>query len=542
MWEQAKIVDRFVGLEIGGLQAPLPEPSGQPAGILNSLAELNRVLAGTDGFGNVVRRALEILGGQYGVARAAVWLCPEDGTDELQVTASFGLPGGKRKLLQGFQYPAGQAVIRQVVETGCDFMAPVAGRQKEGTCSALDHADAQRSGETLFFLCLPILLQPNKPIGVFSLETACPRDQNQESLLNLFRVVASMLAQAFTVNQLIEAATQRLLDENANLRAELSERYDFSRLIGDSGAMRQVYEQIAQVACTSATVLVSGETGTGKELVAHALHINSPRAAKPFIKVNCAALPESLIETELFGHERGAFTGAITNKPGRFELAEGGTLFLDEIGELSANVQIKLLRVLQEREFERVGGTETLRVDVRVIAATHRELEKEVAAGRFRADLYYRLNVFTITMPALRERREDIPLLAEYFLKKYVREHGKDVGRLSSPALERLRAYGWPGNVRELENALERAVVVADGPLIHHYHLPPALQTIEPDNSRAGGSLFESVEAYERELICDALRTTRGNRNRAAKLLKVSERVLSYKVRKYALDCDAFRS
>jgi Nif-specific regulatory protein len=227
-----------------------------------------------------------------------------------------------------------------------------------------------------------------------------------------------------------------MLDENAGLRAELSQRYDFSQLLGDSGPMRQVYEQIAQVACTGATVLINGETGTGKELVAHALHVNSPRAEKPFIKVSCAALPESLIETELFGHERGAFTDAATEKPGRFKLAEGGTLFLDEIGELSLSAQVKLLRVLQEREFERVGGTETRKADVRLIAATNRDLEQEVNAARFRADLYYRLNMFTITTPPLRRRREDIVLLAGHILKKHARDHGSLPCQLTPSALE----------------------------------------------------------------------------------------------------------
>jgi Nif-specific regulatory protein len=331
-----------------------------------------------------------------------------------------------------------------------------------------------------------------------------------------------------------------MLDENANLRAELSQRYDFSQLLGDSSPMRQVYEQIAQVACTSATVLINGETGTGKELVARALHINSPRAEKPFIKVNCAALPESLIETEMFGHERGAFTDAVASKPGRFEMAEGGTLFLDEIGELSLNAQVKLLRVLQEREFERVGGVETLKADVRVIAATNRDLEKEIAAGRFRADLYYRLNMFTITTPPLRHRREDIALLADSFLKKQAWDRRRPPCRLSESALELLMAHDWPGNVRELENALERAVVVAGGALILPHHLPPDIQTIELKESREL-SLLESVEAYERELICEALRSTRGNRNQASKRLLISERLLSYKIKKHAIDCNEFR-
>jgi len=333
-----------------------------------------------------------------------------------------------------------------------------------------------------------------------------------------------------------------MVEENVGLREELSERYDFSRIIGNSGPMRQVYEQIAQVACTNATVLVSGESGTGKELVAHALHINSPRSGRPFVKVNCGALAESLIESELFGHERGAFTGAVSQKRGRFELADGGTLLLDEIGELSSLVQAKLLRVVQTGEFERVGGTETIKVDARLVGATNRELEREVAAGRFRADLFYRLNLFPISLPPLRERREDIGPLAEHCLAKFARAHGKQVRRFSPRALELLEHYDWPGNVRELENTIERAVVVADGQTIQPDHLPPAVQAARLPDRVADGGLFESVEAYEKGLICDALRNTRGNRNQAAKLLKVSERVLSYKVKKHAIDCDAFRS
>ncbi|MGH9840948.1 MAG: sigma-54-dependent Fis family transcriptional regulator [Blastocatellia bacterium] len=506
------------------MNVPSPDLSIQPAGILNSLTTLSRALAGTDGFGNVARRGLEILERHYGVARAAVLLCEEESREKFRAAASIGLSSRKRKLLQGLRYKAGQETMLQAAVTGRDFIAPAAGAE-----------------EPLYFLCLPLHDQQGETIGVLSLEAVCPPEQKPQSLLELFRVVASMLAQAFTVNQLVEATTRQMLDENANLRAELSERYDFSRILGNSSAMRQIYEQIAQVACTGATVLITGESGTGKELVAHALHVNSPRANRPFIKVNCAALPESLIETELFGHERGAFTDAIAAKPGRFEIAEGGTLFLDEIGELSINAQIKLLRVLQEREFERVGGTITLKADVRVIAATNRNLDEEMAAGRFRADLFYRLNMFTITTPPLRERREDVALLADSMLKKHARENRRPVCRLTSPALKLLEAYGWPGNVRELENALERAVVVAGDSLIHPHHLPPAVQTIEP---AANGdlNLFESVEAYERELIREALRNTRGNRNQASKRLRISERVLSYKVKKYAIDCDEFRA
>ncbi|HMV50597.1 MAG TPA: sigma-54 dependent transcriptional regulator, partial [Blastocatellia bacterium] len=283
------------------------------------------------------------------------------------------------------------------------------------------------------------------------------------------------------------------------------------------------------------------ESGTGKELVAHAIHYNSPRAAKPFVKVNCAALPESLIEAELFGHEKGAFTGAIARKRGRFELAEGGTLFLDEIGDLSPAMQVKLLRVLQEREFERVGGTETIKVNVRLIAATNVELEQAVQDGRFRSDLYYRLNVFSIYMPPLRERKTDILLLADHFLEKYSRQSGKSIKRISTPAIDMLMSYHWPGNVRELENVIERATLVCDGNVIHGFHMPPTLQTAEGSGTVTKVSLDQAVGTFEKELILDALKTVRGNRARAARMLDTTERILGYKVKKYDIDCDRFK-
>ncbi|MDQ3010259.1 MAG: sigma-54 dependent transcriptional regulator [Acidobacteriota bacterium] len=350
-----------------------------------------------------------------------------------------------------------------------------------------------------------------------------------------------------SVPGLIVAPSQAesFVDDNVNLRAELSVRYDFSRLVGNSNAMRAVYEQIAQVASSNTTVLVTGESGTGKELVAHALHINSARSDGAFVKVNCAALPEDLIESELFGHERGAFTDAHQQRLGRFELASGGTLFLDEIGELSQSAQAKLLRVLQTREFERVGGTETLSTDARLIAATNCDLEKEIEAGRFRADLYYRLNIFPIPMPPLRERKEDIPLMVDHFLARLNEERGGKIRRLSPIAFDSMLDYDWPGNVRELQNAIERAFVMAESGVVHHYHLPqPVPQAMLPsaENSQAEGfDLFEAVDAYEKDLICHALRATRGKRNQAAKLLRVSERALAYKVRKHGIDHLEFR-
>jgi Nif-specific regulatory protein len=326
-------------------------------------------------------------------------------------------------------------------------------------------------------------------------------------------------------------------------RAALPTRHpDFSRLVGESRAMRHVLAQVAQAAPATATVLIQGESGTGKEVIAQALHLNSPQACGPLVKVNCGALPEALVEAELFGHERGAFTGAVERKPGRFELADGGSLLLDEVGELSLFAQAKLLRVLQEREFERVGGAETIKVNVRVIAATNVDLAQAVQSGRFREDLFYRLNVFTISVPALRERREDICPLAERFLDRHASAHGKRVTHFSPSARELLVSYDWPGNVRELANAVERAVVVCDGPVIHHYHLPPALQALLPTTQVADAGLFAAVEAYEREMICAALRAVRGSRSAAARMLKVSTRVLSYKIGKHKIVCDDFRA
>jgi Nif-specific regulatory protein len=344
------------------------------------------------------------------------------------------------------------------------------------------------------------------------------------------------------VQRLIQADRQRLVDENTHLKQELKERYDFSNLVGTSGPMRQVYEQISQVARTSTTVLLRGESGTGKELIAHAVHYNSSRAKKPFIKVSCAALPDTLIESELFGYEKGAFTGAQTAKKGRFELAEGGTLFLDEIGELNLSTQVKLLRVLQEREFERLGSTETTRANIRLVAATNKDLEKAITAGEFREDLFYRLNVFAIFVPPLRERRPDILLLADHFVEKFAREHGKKVKRISTPAIDMLASYHWPGNVRELANAIERATVVCDGQVLHAHHLPPTLQTAEASGTGQTASLSDALEAFEKDALQDALKSARGNRAKAARLLSTTERIFNYRVRKYGIDWRRFKN
>jgi Nif-specific regulatory protein len=391
----------------------------------------------------------------------------------------------------------------------------------------------------LSYLCVPIVVD-RRPVGALGVDLAYRKDREYDADLACLRVAAAMIAQTIKADHLVDEERRRLIDENSHLLEELRERYDFSGLIGTTGVMRSVYEQIAQVAHTTTTVLIRGESGTGKELIAHSIHYNSQRDQKPFIKVSCAALPETLIESELFGYEKGAFTGASARKKGRFELAEGGTLFLDEIGDINPATQVKLLRVLQEREFERLGGTETIRVNVRVVAATNKDLERAISEGTFREDLYYRLNVFAISVPPLRERKADLLLLADHFLQKFSKLHRKGIRRISTTAIDMFTSYHWPGNVRELENVIERAVLVCDGGVIHGHHLPPTLQTAQASGTMPAQSLADAVEAFERDLLVDSLKTTHGNRAKAARLLGTTPRILNYKVRKYQINYRTF--
>jgi len=328
---------------------------------------------------------------------------------------------------------------------------------------------------------------------------------------------------------------RRLVREAAGLRERVRERYKLEGMVGDAPELQAVYDVVKQAAPTKATVLVLGESGTGKELIAQALHELSQRKDKPFVKVACAALSESLLESELFGHERGSFTGALGRKEGRFELADGGTLFLDEIGEISPSVQVKLLRALQTREFERVGGTETVKVDVRVVAATNRDLAAAVKAGKFREDLYYRLNVVAVTLPPLRRRRGDIPALAAHFIDKYGLAYGKKITGLTPGMLTALLGHDWPGNVRELENAIERAVVLCKGTELTSDDLPATLRGPRAEQ-RDGGGLIPgaSMAEIEREAILRTLELQGGSTSRAAELLGISVRKIQYRLKEYA--------
>jgi Nif-specific regulatory protein len=499
---------------------------------LSLLYEITATLTTPAPLPRSLQQVLQILAHRQGLSRGTITILNPE-TAELQIEVAHGLTAEARR--RG-RYKLGEGITGRVVETGEPAVVPRV--SQEPLFLNRTRSRGTREKAELSFLCVPIKIN-HQTIGALSVDRL-HRDLDLDRDLRLLTIIASIIAQAVNNLLLIDREKERLRDENLKLKGELQERYQVDNIIGTSGRMRQVFEMIGRVAKSNATILIRGESGTGKELVASAIHYNSLRADKPFIKVNLAALPETLVESELFGHERGAFTGALQRKQGRFEMAQGGTIFLDEIGDLSPNVQLKLLRVIQEREFMRLGGNTTLKADVRLITATHRDLEQAVSKGVFREDLYYRLNVFPIYLPPLRERRADIPLLAEHFLAKSAAEHQKQVKRFSAPALDLLMQYPWPGNVRELENIMERAVLVCDEDTILSVHLPSSLQRQEPGTTNRG--LTSQVEQLERELITEALRQTRGNQSLSAQLLDTSLRILGYKIKQYGLEPKKFRA
>lgn len=452
-------------------------------------------------------------------------------TGDILIEAAHGLsPQQTRRA----RYKLGEGVTGQVILTG----EPAIIARKSESPILLDKTKRGKAADTSF-VCVPIKIG-QEVVGALSVDTPHKPKEDLSEDARLLSIVCSLIAQAVKLRRAAQEEREKLEEENARLKHALRERFRPTNIIGTSHEMQAVYDKIAQVSKSNATVLILGETGTGKELVAQAIHYNSDRSDKPFVKAHCAALPEGVIESELFGHVRGAFTGAVADRKGRFELANGGTLFLDEIGDISPAIQIKLLRVLQEREFERIGDTRTIKVNVRLVAATHRNLQEMVAQGKFREDLYYRLNVFPIYVPPLRKRRSDIVLLADFFLQRYAKEQQKPVRRLSSAVIDMLMSYHWPGNVRELENCIERAVLVAEGDVIHPYHLPPTLQTAEVGGAFYSGSLSERVAAFERDLIVDALKSSRGNVAAAARTLQSTQRILGYKIRQYQIEAKKY--
>lgn len=497
---------------------------------LATLVEVGRALSNALDLQGALVDSLQILEAHPSLLAAALVLTGNSAS--FSVTAAGIGPGMEESENQLIM--ASRELVGRVISSGRPITVP------RVTLEPMFRRRSRKAESESSFLAVPVLGR-GQVAGCLLVELRFMEERRFDRALRFLEVVAASVGQAVKVASLVESEREGLMEENLHLREELKERYDFSNIIGNSRPMREVYERITQVARANTTVLIRGESGTGKELIAHAIHYNSLRSANPFVGVSCAALPETLVESELFGYEKGAFTGAQQRKKGRFELAEKGTLFLDEIGELQPALQVKLLRVLQERTFERVGGVETVRSDVRLIAATNKPLEEAILDGSFREDLYYRLNVFTVFVPPLRERKSDILLLADHFLEKYSSLHGKAIKRISTPAIDMLASYHWPGNVRELENAMERAVLVCDGHVIHGHHLPPTLQTAEASGTVMSVDLNRAVEGFERGLIIDALKSSQGNRAQAARLLNTTERIIGYKVRKYGLDCASYR-
>ncbi len=451
--------------------------------------------------------------------------------NEIVIDASHGY--SDEEIGRG-RYRAGEGIIGSVIETGIPAVVPSVREEPR----FLNKTGARNREEGISFVCVPVKIN-GKAIGAISVDIAGDGESLEQAVQTL-TFISVMTAHAVHNRLELVKRERSLKEENSELKARLNLAKKESPIIGETPVMRDIHEKILMVAETDSTVLITGESGTGKELVADAIHRYSPRRERPHVKVNMAALPGTLIESELFGHEKGAFTGAMARKPGRFERAAGGTIFLDEIGDMGGGLQSHLLRVLQERSIERVGGTAPVPLDVRVIAATNRNLEEEMAAGRFREDLYYRLNVFPLHVPPLRERKADIMLLADHFLRKFSEKYGKGITRISSEVIDMVTIYHWPGNIRELENCVERGVIVCAENVLRSYHLPPSLRVSRPETSVGG--LQELTDVFQKEIITDQLKMTRGNITRAAENLGTTKRILSYRVKQLGIDFSRFNS
>ncbi len=502
---------------------------------LSLLHEISELLDRSFDLRDELGPILRAISKHTGMLRGTISLLNRE-LNEITICAAHGL---SPKQLQRGRYQLGEGVIGKVVQTGRSVIIPSI--SEEPVFLNRTHARKNIDRERISYICVPIKMD-SAVIGALSADRIFGENISLGEDLRLMAIIASMIARAVKLRQYQQEEYEKLLEENTRLQEALRKRFQPANIIGHSKAIQAVFDLIAKVAKSDTTVLIRGESGVGKELVAQSIHYNSERAAKPFIRVNCAALPENIIESELFGHEKGAFTGASSERKGRFELAHQGTLFLDEIGDLSPQVQIRLLRVLQEREFERVGGNETVKVNVRVIAATNRDLEALMKADKFRPDLYYRLNVFPIVVPPLRERRTDILELANFFVEKHSRENQKYVRRISTPAIDMLMSYHWPGNVRELENCIERACLLTNDDVVHGHHLPPTLQTSEASNTIIKGTLEDTLARVERELLIEALKDARGNKARAARQLGISERLMGLRVNKHGIDTVRYKT
>lgn len=495
---------------------------------LTAIYEISKILASSPDLNRNLRSALAILSNFFNVSRGIVAIKKDN---IVEIFSAYGLT--KDEIKKG-KYKLGEGVIGKVAKQGTPIVIP----DIKSEPIFLNRTGSRKKEETskVSFICVPIKIK-NEILGVLSVDKHFDRTAKFEEDIRLLKIIASLFAINIKLNSYFESEMMSLIQERELLRDQLKDKYKLENIIGQSERMQQIFETVHRIAKTQATVLLLGESGTGKELIAKSIHFLSDRSNKPFIKVNCAAIPEGLIESELFGHEKGAFTGANQLRRGKFELADKGTIFLDEIGELSLSLQAKLLRVLQEREFERVGSEKTIKVDVRVIAATNRNLEELVSKGEFREDLYFRLNVIPIYIPPLRERKEDILLLIEHFVEKFNKSYGKNI-KFSEKALSLLINYNWPGNVRELENTVERLILMANKDTIGVEELPANIKAPKPSTLRdlsnialQEGGLPALIEKIERENIKKALDITNGNRKKAAYLLGISERQINYKIK-----------
>ena len=469
----------------------------------------------------LLNKILDVLNRKMGMLRGTFTMLFGD---TLVIEASHGL--GEDEKSRG-RYHLGEGITGHVAQTGRAHIIPDISKDAR----FLNRTGTRKYDHQVAFLCVPIIHR-EQVIGTLSIDRQVVEGTELEQDIRLLEIIGNITADAVSVFRAEHEERESLLSENRKLREMISDNH--GELVGNCRTMRQIYDLIHQVAPSDATVLIRGSSGTGKELAARAILKYSRRHDRPFVALNCAALPESLVESELFGHEKGAFTGATVRRIGRAEAADGGTLFLDEIGDLTLQTQVKLLRFIQERTFSRVGSNQELHSDVRFIAATSRNLEELMRQKLFREDLYYRLNIFPIVMPDLTKRRCDIILLAEHFIEKMNARYSRSIKRLSTPAINMLMSYHWPGNVRELENCIERAVLTATDDCIHGYNLPPSLQTGKESGSELlpeGKASFNTlVNSYGRELIVEALKRNKGNMSAAARDLGLSPRVIHYKI------------
>ncbi|WP_127076728.1 sigma 54-interacting transcriptional regulator [Rhodomicrobium lacus] len=506
------------------------------ANVLPILYRLNRAISSAQDLSEPLRIILDVMRETLRMHRGAITLYDRQ-SETIFIHDSFGLTDEQKQ--RGI-YSLGEGITGKVVESGKLIVVPRLHESTDFLDRTKAHQDRKHPKATFF--CVPILLG-QRVLGTIGAERVYLNPHLFKQDAEFLAAIALMIAPAVELYLIANNEKVRLENENRRLKNALKERYKPKNIIGNSKPMiDEVYNLIGKVASTRATVLILGESGVGKELVANAIHYNSASADGPFVKFNCAAIPEALAESELFGHEKGSFTGALQTHKGSFEQADGGTIFLDEVGELSLTVQAKLLRVLQDRTVERVGSGKSIKVDLRIIAATNRNLPEMVENGLFREDLFYRLNVVPITVPPLRERGSDVILLADYFVAKSCEANGRSVKRISTPALNMLMAYHWPGNVRELENVIERAVILSDDEVIHAYNLPPSLQTPKESGTGFGVGLEEKVRAVEYEMIVEALKNSNGNIGTAAQELGLTRRMLGVRMEKYGINYKNFRS